>query len=209
MPAPLRVMVYDQTDVGPWYRPGLSHSWWLGGWLYRGLGRLDAWRGFRRWPDALDWLEEISRDRPLGEVQYWGHGKWGRLMMDRDALTARDLAPNATSELASRLGTLRDRMSGPEALWWFRTCETFGGDSGHEFARRWADQFGCRVAGHTYIIGPYQSGLHTLRPGEAPTWPAAEGILEGDAASPRRAAWSTARAPNTVSFLHGKIPADF
>lgn len=209
MPAPLRVMVYDQTDVGPWYRPGLSHSWWAGGWLYRGLSRLDAWKGFRTWPDAFDWLLHISRDRPLREVQYWGHGKWGSLMMDGAALRADALEPDSGHPLAPRLEALRPRMSGPDALWWFRTCETFGGADGHHFAQAWSAHFDCRVAGHTFIIGPWQSGLHTLRPGQSPDWSATEGIIEGDARRPRKAAWSTAKAPNTISCLHGSIPADF
>lgn len=203
----LRLMVYDRTDVGPWFRPGLSHSWWLGGHLYRSLGRIDDWRGFSRWDAALDWLIERSEDTPLDEVQYWGHGKWGQLKMDGETLDAD--AFDEAGPLAPRLERLATRMSGPNALWWFRTCETFGGEAGHAFARSWADRFGCRVAGHTFIIGPWQSGLHLLEPGRQPRWSAEEGIIEGTAAAPRRAAWSTARSPNTISFLHGRIPSGF
>lgn len=200
-------MFYDQTDVGPWYRPGLSHSWWLGGHMYRGLRRLDDWRGFERWDAALDWLVERSAGTNIAEVQYWGHGKWGELKMNGISFDAGALDPGAPG--SARLDVLAERMTGPEATWWFRTCETFGGDAGHDFARRWTERFGCRAAGHTYIIGPYQSGLHSLSPGRKPHWSASEGIVEGSAAMPRRAAWSTRHAPNTISFLHGRIPADY
>ena len=37
--------------------------------------------------------------------------------------------------------------------------------AGHDFARAWTDFFGSRAAGHTFIIGYWQSGLHTLAPG--------------------------------------------
>jgi hypothetical protein len=59
------------------------------------------------------------------------------------------------------------------------------------------------------VLGPYQSGLHTLVPGERPNWSAREGLLEGTAADPRRALWSAPREPNTITCLHGRIPAGY
>jgi hypothetical protein len=102
---------------------------------------------------------------------------------------------------------VRDRFL-PEAkgLWWFRTCETFGALPGQRFATELADFLGARVAGHTYIIGHVQSGLHTLRPGERPTWSEDEGLREGSPDEPRRAHWSRLRAPNTITCLRGTIP---
>lgn len=94
----------------------------------------------------------------------------------------------------------------PIPLWWFRTCETLGASCGQAFARAWADFLGCRVAGHTHVIGFYQSGLHSLRPGEKPTWSADEGIIEGDAARPLRAAESRRGIPNTITCLGGRPP---
>jgi len=95
------------------------------------------------------------------------------------------------------------------AQWWFRTCETFGADAGHDFARAWTSYFDCRAAGHTYVIGPWQSGLHTLEPGARPHWSADEALIEGSAAEPQRAAWSSRREPNTISCLHGSIPPGY
>jgi len=100
-----------------------------------------------------------------------------------------------------------DLKNGEPALWWFRTCETLGAECGQAFAMAWADFFNCRVAGHTHVIGFYQSGLHSLSPGESPGWSASEGILEGDAREPLRAAESRRGEPNTITCHGGQIPA--
>jgi hypothetical protein len=91
-------------------------------------------------------------------------------------------------------------------LWWFRTCETFGCEAGHDFARRWTRFFGCRAASHTYIIGPWQSGLHILEPGQSPDWPLDEGLAEGTPDSPEKALWSTPGKPNTIFCLTSRLP---
>ena len=100
---------------------------------------------------------------------------------------------------------LRERLA-PGALVWFRTCETFGGAAGHDFARAFTDFFGCRAAGHTFIIGYWQSGLHLLEPGQAPHWDASEGLAKGTPERPELAAWSAMGAPNTISCMTGRVP---
>ncbi len=237
MTRPLRLMVYDETCTGdfpkpgasgrdrwfgdrlmrragellegaPW--PGLSHSWMVGGLLYSTLGRLDDWRGFSSWGAALSWLAEHRGDEPIAEIQFWGHGKWGCAKIDREDLDVSLLDPG--HEHYDKLLAIRERLRGrgeQPPLWWFRTCETFGAEAGHEFARAWAEFFDCRAAGHTYIIGPYQSGLHTIEPGEIPCWSVDEGLIDGTADAPRRAAWSTRREPNTITCFHGRIPAGY
>src|SRR6185437_12193271 len=102
---------------------------------------------------------------PIAEVQYWGHGRWGRALVAEDVLDARALG--AGHPLRRGLDALRERLA-PGALLWFRTCETFGASPGIDFARRLSDHLGARVAGHTYIIGFHQSGLHGLAPGGVP-----------------------------------------
>lgn len=194
---PLRVMIYDATWVGSkpdqWF---LTTSWVLGGVLYRLLGRIDAVYGATSWPDALAWLGSVEAGRPISQVQYWGHGTRGRVLIARDPLDRRVLEDD-DHVLASALRTARDRLT-PDALVWFRTCLAFGGARGHAFASACARFFHCRVAGHTYVIGPLQSGLHTLAPGEVPSWPVDEGTAKGD--EPRSAwqrlydAWLRARA---------------
>lgn len=200
----LRVVLYDRTCGGPtWWRPGLSDAWWVGTRLYRALGRVHVHRGVASWGEALGWLATFAQDRPLARVEYWGHGKWGRALADREDLDERALLREAPHRPLLAAIARRFREDG---LWWFRTCETFGGAAGHRFARSWADTLGCRVAAHTFVIGAVQSGLHSLRPGETPTWSDTEGIAEGTAQDPARAHTSSFRAPHTITCLHDTVP---
>jgi hypothetical protein len=204
--APLRLMIYDRTCTGRRMRPGLSHAWWAGSHLYRGLSRFDATHGITSWAEGLQWLATALPDRPIAEIQYWGHGHWGELFVAREGLTAEALRPG--HRLHDHLAAIRERLV-PDHLWWFRTCEAFGAAKGHDFARRFTDFFGGRAAGHTYIIGVWQSGLHSLRAGEIPQWPIEEGLSRGTAECPVEALWSRRRAPNTIHFLSGRIPEGF
>lgn len=201
----LRLLFYDDTCRTSRFGLGLTHSWVTGAVFYSATGKFDAALGVRRWIDALEWLATYRSDETIDEIQYWGHGRWGRVMIDRDVLTAAWLQPEHEHRVL--LDQIRERMSGPDALWWFRTCETFGADIGHTFARRWTDFFECRAAGHTYIIGPLQSGLHALSPGEDPSWSAFEGLDEGEPSAPKQALWSVPGAPNTISCLRATLPA--
>lgn len=206
--AGLRLMVYDRTCRGRTGLPGLSHAWWAGAKLYRTLRRLDAHHGVGSWEEALEYLASFRPDQPLAEVQYWGHGKWGGARVGAQVLDRRVL--DTTHPLHSRLAAVRDRMlPRGQAQWWFRTCETFGARPGQQLAIELAEFFDARVAGHTYIIGHLQSGLHTLAPGQRPTWSDQEGLLEGSPDEPRRARWSRLRAPNTITCLRGTIPAGY
>jgi hypothetical protein len=200
----LRLLFYDDTCRESRFGLGLTHSWITGATFYSATGKFHAALGVRRWIDALEWLATYRRDEPIAEIQYWGHGKWGRVLVDRDSMTADWLDPG--HEFHPLLTQIRDRMAGPDALWWFRTCETFGAEIGHDFARRWTSFFECQAAGHTYIIGPLQSGLHSIRAGESPTWSAHEGIEEGEPDNPRKALWSVPGAPNTISCLRATLP---
>jgi hypothetical protein len=193
-------MVYDETCTGQDGRLPLSYAWQAGVGLYKGLGRLDAAKGARSWAEALDWL--ASHSAPIEEVQFWGHGRWGCALIDGERLDAGALLPR--HPLHSRLQAVRERAAG--GLWWFRTCETLGAAPGQDLAQRWADFFGGRVAGHTYIIGVWQSGLHSLAAGETPRWSATEGLAAGTPEAPRRALGAAPWQPNTISFLHGTIP---
>jgi hypothetical protein len=204
----LRLMVWDRTCTGPWWRPGLSHAWGTGSLLYRALGRLDATRGVASWDEALAWLAEFRPDEPIAEVQYWGHGKWGLARADRQPLSIDALS--RTHPLHAPLRAVAKRMlPGDDGLWWFRTCETFGARPGQRFARALSDFLGCRTAGHTFIIGHWQSGLHSLRPGAEPEWSPSEGLLRGTVEQPEAAYWSRLREPNTITFMHGQVPAGY
>lgn len=194
---PLRLMFYDNTCGGPGPLPGLTASWYVGGALYKALGRLDAYRGFATWAAAVEWLAAYEPTRPIGEVQFWGHGRWGGLYIAEDVLEIDVLSPN--HPIFPHLVNIRRRML-PDAasLWWFRTCDTFGTQVGHQFAREWTKFFECSAAGHTYNILFWQSGLHLLRPGQEPDWPIDEGVVPGLAHGQH----SHRRAPLTISCLH-------
>ena len=163
MSEPLKLMIYDDTCRGQDGRTPLTYSWMAGHAFYKALSRLDHARGARSWEEALRWLSEIEPDRTIAEIQFWGHGKWGEVRINKDVLGAQALKPGDRHH--DLLCAVRARLVGPEALWWFRTCETFGADPGQDFARRWTDFMQSRAAGHTFIIGPWQSGLHSLSTG--------------------------------------------
>lgn len=195
----MRVVVYDRTCVRT--RGRLSPIWATGTHLYRALGRIDAARGVASWDEALAWL--AAQPAPIREIQYWGHGKWGGALVESDMLDA-----SAFRTRRARLEAVRERLA-PDALIWFRTCETFGAKPGIAFAEQLADFFGARVAGHTYIIGFHQSGLHGLAPGARADWSAEEGLAEGTPEAPVRARWSRPWHPRTVTALHGAIPTEW
>jgi hypothetical protein len=80
--------------------------------------------------------------------------------------------------------------------------------AGRRFGGAAARRLRCRVAGHTYIIGLFQSGTHAVRPQEEPAWDAAEGVqtdAEGQAVG---AKWSGPLEPATVSCFRIGLPAD-
>lgn len=200
MASPLRLVVFDKTQTQP---PFLTQSWQVGSAIGRLRGHIDAVYAAESWRDALQWLGEVEHDREIAEVQYWGHGKWGRAYVDNDILDGAAL--HEGHALEPGLAQLRERLSA-NARWWFRCCEVFGARRGHEFAQRFADYLGCTIAGHTYIIGPWQSGLHTLEPGTKPGWSDEEGLLEGTAAAPQKARWSRFWHPHTINCLRLDVP---
>lgn len=201
MTKPLRLMFFDDTCVTEGKLPvGLTHAWRIGGALYHRLGRIDAWHGVSTWEDGLDWLIEISRSRTIAEIQFWGHGEWGGLWIDEQLIKIDAL--DRKHRLHDRFATIKTRLTGPDALWWFRCCDVFGTELGHDFARRWTRFFGCRAAGHTHQIMFFQSGLHMLRPGEEPTWSVTEGVVPGL----DRAINSSRKAPHTITCLHNEVP---
>jgi hypothetical protein len=167
---------------------------------------VDGAYGARSFADAFAWLTRHERSRSIAELQFWGHGKWGSVFIDREPLDRDLLRPGHLHHAAFK--AVHERLTG-DALLWFRTCETLGARPGQDFAAALADATGARVAGHTFVIGFYQSGLHCLRPGERPHWSDTEGLARGSAAEPELALSSSPRAPNTISCLTGGIPEGF
>jgi hypothetical protein len=201
--APLRLTVYDRTCKSRGV--GLSTVWGAGAGVYRGLGRNDATRGVESWAEALEWIAKYEPDRPIAEIQYWGHGKWGCVYVANDGFDGASLA--AEHAHAPRIDAIRDRLlPNGESLVWLRTCEAFGADAGIDFAYRLAHRLRAKVAGHTYIIGALQSGLRVLEPGKRPRWSASEGLAEGSPAQPKRAHTSRLLAPRTIGFMTNSFP---
>lgn len=200
----LRLMVFDRTCARHrWLPLGLSDAWRAGGALYRGVGRLDAAFGAASWHEALAWLGSFEPARFIAEVQYWGHGKWGRIFVGDEPLDRRSF--EARHPHRPGIDALRARLV-PDGLVWLRTCEAFGAQRGVDFAMVLADALGVRAAGHTFVIGALQSGLRALRPGHRPTWSATEGLEEGTAEAPLRAYDSGVRRPRTITCLRGDFP---
>ncbi len=185
---------------------GLSTAWRAGSVLYSRLGRTDAHFGATSLREGLAWLATYRPSQRISEIQFWGHGKWGRVFVDRQGLDASAFEPGHEHQRV--LFAIRERLS-ENALVWFRTCEAFGAHAGQNFAQRVSDFFGARTAGHTFVIGYFQSGLHLLHPGTSPTWSPSEGLSEGDAGRPLRALGSSPSAPNTITCLDGRVPPHF
>ncbi len=193
-------IVYDDTCRGR-FGLGLTHSWIAGAVLARAQNVADIVIPATSWRQAFDAL--LDQTESIASIQYWGHGKWGRALIANDVLDASAL--EAGHPLHPHLVEICRRMA-PDATWWFRTCETFGCRPGHEFALRWTRFFERAAAGHTYIIGPWQSGLHVLEPGEEPSWSIHEGLAEGTPERPERAYWSGALRPSTITCLKMRLP---
>jgi hypothetical protein len=202
MTEPLRLVVYDTTQAE---RPPrlLGLSWRAGTLLYRARQAIDGSFGARNFDEAFGWLARI--EQPIGELQFWGHGKWGRALIHDESFDRSAFGP--THRLRPKLEALRERLA-PDALIWFRTCETLGAHAGQDFTRALADFTGARVAGHTFVIGFWQSGLHVLAPGATPTWDPKEGLAAGTAARPERALGSAPNLANTITCLRARLPPE-
>lgn len=192
----MRLIIYDRTCITR--GNGLTTAWWAGSQLYRALGRADATFGAANWTEALAWLASFRSELLVSQIQYWGHGKWGRMMIGDHAFDARSLALPVIPRIRERLTS--------NALVWIRTCETFGADAGIDFAQRLAETLGVRVAGHTFIIGAIQSGLRALAPGKRPTWSRYEGLRAGTPAAPLAAHGSSLCEVRTVHCLSRSFP---
>jgi len=200
-------MVFDRTCRGPGIVPGLSTVWGAGARLYRARGALEATFGALSWDEALSFIAGFEPERPIGEIQFWGHGKWGSALIGDDRFDERSLLHN--DALAPALSAIRKRLHSARSLFWFRTCETLGATRGHDFAAALSERLGCRVAGHTFVISYWQSGLHVLAPGQRPSWDPAEGLVQGTPDAPLRASHSLPNLPNTITCWQSSIPSDF
>jgi hypothetical protein len=229
--APLRLMVYDTTDVKFTFNQfrhvlpegfaekygvdidqadlqipiGLSHSWFAGGKLYKLLRWVSECKGFSSWEQALSWIGNYKADRQIEQVEFWGHGSPGKSWNNGEPLHRKSVL-GGPHEMAIR--KIAERMT-DNGIIWFRNCSVFAGVPGHEFAKTWSSELDVRIAAHTHLIGPFQSGLHTCGPGEEPKWPTSEGIAEGTPEMPLRLRNSMLWSPNTVFMLSKGVPKNW
>jgi hypothetical protein len=227
MSKPLKLMIYDNTDVKfsvgqlKYAMPndflekfgidlddidlefpvGLTHSWFAGGMIYRLLRWVDEIKGFSSWESALEWLSTHKPEQEIAQIQVWGHGSPGKTWMNGEPLHNNSF----NGKHADALKKVADRLTDDGTIW-FRNCSVFCGDPGHSFAKVWSTQMDCRIAAHTYIISPFQSGLHTIRPGEEPSWTREEGIQTGTPEHPRQIKNSSFGEPNTIFMIRSAIP---
>ncbi|HEY4117044.1 MAG TPA: DUF4347 domain-containing protein [Byssovorax sp.] len=216
----LRVVVVDHTDVGRGRaRPGLGGTdgtsreaigltpiWEAGAALYERAGVADAAESVSTWREALRFAIDAAErtGRPIASLQAWGHGGFGNMRLGDTRLDVAALG--RASAIAGELDALRDALT-KDALVWLRCCSAFGAPAGQAFAAALADRLGARVAGHTHVIGFWQSGAHSIAPGERASWSATEGVALGAAGEVVGAKDSSPFAPRTVTALRTKLPA--
>ena len=190
----MRVMVYDATDTRP--GPEMLDAWRLGSAVYRATRAVDSVFPAKSWTEAIMWLIGLG---PVDEVQVWGHGGPGAAYIGKSVLVGDGLDTKLPGGSVHHAGVLR--AVHVKRLFWLRTCASFAGRPGRRFATDLSRALRCRVAGHTYNIGPLQSGLHSVRPNEVPSWDEGEGW---DAFGKIKS--STPWAPNTISMFHSSFP---
>jgi hypothetical protein len=140
----VRVILYDNTEnsIKEWF-------WRRYVQVRRGWKKI----GVSSWDDAYE--KVLGAVRPgtrLMELQWWGDGSPGAPRINGKT------PPDDFWQPLSTLVT-------PDSLVWFRMCSVLFGRKGQSFAERTADELACRVAGHTRVIGVWQSGLCSVRPG--------------------------------------------
>lgn len=210
MSKPLRLVIYDETALRDGFQPEenndrLTMSWVIGAKLYKLTRATDIIVPVQSWHQLGSTANafQLTKRQKISEIQFWGHGSPGSVYIGRDKLTIERLKKDG--DLQSALFKLRACMT-DDALIWFRCCSVFAGPKGHEFAKEFSEMMDCTVAAHTHIIHVWQAGLHTIRPGQEPTWPVTEGYhLDENGKEVMK--WSIPFfSPNGIFCLRSTIP---
>lgn len=155
----MRLTIYDKNPGEGFMQWCLKTSWLLGCVFQKLIGAVDDYHGIESWVEAKEWLKSKG---PIDVLQYWGHGSPGIVWLAGHPITMSQwlsLKPLLTSD----------------SLVWLRVCSAFQGRFGQVFAKQMADGLGCTIGAHTYVIGLFQPGLHTMKPKSMPSWPVDEG----------------------------------
>lgn len=182
----MNVVIYDNHPGPGWQQAFLKATWVFYAWLMRATGAIDAFHAANSFEEALTWLQ--AKKTPVDSVQYFGHGSAGYVWCGTQWLTPRHLL------------MLRGVVKETGHIW-FRTCSSFQGKAGHDFALRVTRYAGCAAAGHTRIIGVVQGGLRVLHAGQLPHWPVEEG-------EPKTTWWPNVLkwGPNSVLCFAMELP---
>lgn len=192
--AAIDVVIYDNADK--------AAQRWVKTKLYRTFCHTKLVKGFDSWSDALHWVNGVEYGHPIRSLQVWGRGGFGSVFIGERCLNIRALSTE--SHFYGDLVTLRARLT-PDATIWFRSSHTFGSDIGQRFAEAFTKFMGCTVAGHTYGLNAFHSGLRTLEPGTKPDWPELEGLVDARDGTMQKAG-SAPWFPRTILFTQNTIP---
>lgn len=186
----MKLAIYDAAENSP-----IGWSWAAGARLYKASGLFQHVVAARSWTQGLQDAVALARKYRFDEVQFWGHGRPGRISVDGESLKVN----HDHRRLLVNLGFALE----PDALLWFRVCSAFAGAPGHRLAIDLMKTTQRRVASSTFIIGfPWHSGQRSLRPGESPTWSLTEGLAADGELLPSRA-----NAPHTLPFTATRLPS--
>lgn len=184
----MRLVIFDAAR-----KPSiLDESWGIGAFSMWFRDRTDGMLGALSWGEVFAWLKNRAKIKLIKELQIWSHGSPGEVYINGEKLT---------NYLKENIKDFKSFMH-PEGLIWFRTCATFHGKKGKEFAINMTNIFNCKIAAHSFKIGfPTHSGLHLLKPNEKPKWPDKEGINKNGELQ-RSYFWRN----NTIMFWQNIIP---
>lgn len=147
----MKIILFDASPNG-----ALGWSWAVGS-FRPGWTRI----GVKSWNEASVKLNAVVRPGTrIKELQIWGHGEPGKPL----------IAGKPPVSVLPTFMELLARLVTPGSLVWFRSCSVFFGEKGRAFAERTANELNCRVAGHSHVIGPWQSGLFSVAPGMHQGW---------------------------------------
>lgn len=194
----LSLMFYDNSV---WAKEMLVNTWTAGGKLYKLFRNVDHFIGVSSWEEAFEWLNTVAPGQKIKQIQFWGHGSPGKVWINGKSLSR--FVKNPASAYHEHALELKKRLTEDSTIW-FRSCAVFSRQEGHDFAKDMSTFFNCKIAAHTYIVAFFQSGLHSLKPGQTPSWSITEGVnLDG------KTLWSRINSPNTIICLQGVVPSDW
>jgi len=180
-----RIILYDTADTS-----AVSYTWALGTPFYKAIGACLEFYPVKCWAEAT---QKVSMYTGLDEIQFWGHGSPGCALIGKEHLSAND-NENFAQAVKQALKL--------EGALWFRTCASFAGDLGKEFAKSISSNSQRRCAGSTFKIGMFHSGIHSCLPNWDANWLSTEGI---DPVT-KKPTSSGLGKPNTILCLQISLP---